>query len=821
MTDSTEIRGYLLSRHWRDTPQGLELNYWLASARGPVRLSFTEQQAVCFIDRDVPMRLPAGVERRELALTNLRGQAVDGLYFRSQATLNELRRICDFLHESDIRPTDRYLMERFVRAGVSIEGTPREHDGILRFDNPQIRATEVAPGFHTVALDIETRAWSQQLYSIASASMQQPDAAVVFMLGEDRDTARDGYTLHYRKTERELLLAWFDWLSHVDPDILVGWAVVNFDLDFLDRKCRELGLPFLIGRGGETAAVLQPGSSGAPRVARVPGRAVLDGIDLLKAGFWSFESFSLDNVAHELLGAGKLIGSEADKVSEINRLFRDDKPALADYNFLDCQLVNRIFERAALIPFAIERANLTGLALDRLGGSVAAFDNLYLPRLHRRGFIADDIGQSEGGLGSPGGFVMDSEPGLYRNILVLDFKSLYPSIIRTFLIDPLGLALAKMASGGDNVPPDDDTVPGFIGARFSRQDPILPALIAELWTARDHARAERNAALSQAIKIIMNSFYGVLGSSGCRFHSAQLASSITRRGHEVINRTREWIEAMGHQVIYGDTDSVFVLPGNGDAMTRLACHELGDRLAEELNQRWQQVIADEYSLECHLEIEFETLYSRFLMPTVRGAATGSKKRYAGLVYPHPAAITADRTADRTADNDNDAVAKVEANAEAEPDAERPDKDEPRLVVKGLEAARTDWTPLAREFQRELFRRVFLDEPVEDFVRDIRERLHAGELDDMLVYRKRLRRKLGDYQRNVPPHVQAARKLGRRSGNTIRYFITVNGPEPAEARASLIDYQHYEDRQLAPAADSILMFLDTSFASLTDRQLSMF
>ena len=80
------------------------------------------------------------------------------------------------------------------------------------------------------------------------------------------------------------------------------------------------------------------------------------------------------------------------------------------------------------------------------------------------------------------------------------------------------------------------------------------------------------------------------------------------------------------------------------------------------------------------------------------------------------------------------------------------------MVKGLEAARTDWTPLAREFQRELFRRVFLELPFDEYVRETADALRRGELDDALVYRKRLRRRLEDYQRNVPPHVQAARKL---------------------------------------------------------------
>jgi DNA polymerase-2 len=90
----------------------------------------------------------------------------------------------------------------------------------------------------------------------------------------------------------------------------------------------------------------------------------------------------------------------------------------------------------------------------------------------------------------------------------------------------------------------------------------------------------------------------------------------------------------------------------------------------------------------------------------------------------------------------------------------------------------------------------------------------------LVYSKRLRRRLDEYQRNVPPHVQAARKLTHH-GNWIRYVITRNGPEPVDALKSAPDYQHYLDKQLAPVADSILQFLNTSFSDITSPQMQMF
>jgi DNA polymerase-2 len=176
------------------------------------------------------------------------------------------------------------------------------------------------------------------------------------------------------------------------------------------------------------------------------------------------------------------------------------------------------------------------------------------------------------------------------------------------------------------------------------------------------------------------------------------------------------------------------------------------------------------------------------MPTVRGSDEGSKKRYAGLVG--------------------------KASAET-------------LVFKGLESVRTDWTLLAREFQHELYRRVFADEPYQAYVQQCVRALMLGESDDKLVYKKRLRRRLSDYQKNVPPHVQAARKqkewgLGElKRGDWVSYVITLQGPEPVPGRRSELDYEHYRTRQLAPVADSILYFLNDSLAAITDRQMSLF
>jgi DNA polymerase-2 len=755
-----ELRAFLLTRDARQERDGLELVYWATSERGPIRIRLTRQRAVLFVERDVPTE--AG-ERSETSLVTLEGAPVDRVAFvRRDDRTREAERLAREgtpAWEADVKPADRALMERFITAGVLVRGRARAMRGFLDFEDPELAPAEIAPALRVVSIDVEAEGPGSPLYCVGLVSS---GGERVFVRGEG--PPRDGVSYH--ADERSALAAWLAYVEELDPDVLIGWNVIDFDIAYLEERCARNGLRFTLGRGGERASVLRGSTENAPSVARVPGRVVLDGIATLRAATWSFDSFSLEHVARTLLGRGKAIHDpEGDRLAEIQRLYAEEISSLIEYNLEDCRLVRDIFARAKLLEFAIERQRLTGLTMDRRAGAVSAFDHLYLPRLHRAGRVAPTTGRLEP-LTSPGGYVMDSVPGLYDGVVVLDFKSLYPSIIRTFLVDPLGLATAG-----------DDAVEGFGGARFSRDTHILPGLIESLWAARDEAKRNRDAALSRAIKILMNSFYGVLGTPACRFYDPRLATSITRRGHEVLQRSRAFLEARGLSVLYGDTDSLFVrLGADRDGLA------VGRDLVEGLNAYWRERVHDEHGLDSALEVQLETCYRRFFMPTIRGSDEGSKKRYAGLV--------------------------IDADGQA------------HVVVKGLEAARTDWTPLARSFQRELLRRVFLDEPYDAWIRALTDELFAGKLDDQLVYRKRLRRELESYVKNVPPHIAAARQL-ERTGREIAYVMTVRGPQPLEKRSAAIDYQHYLERQLAPAADGVLACLGDRFMRLGSRQLSLF
>ena len=159
------------------------------------------------------------------------------------------------------------------------------------------------------------------------------------------------------------------------------------------------------------------------------------------------------------------------------------------------------------------------------------------------------------------------------------------------------------------------------------------------------------------------------------------------------------------------------------------------------------------------------------MPRIRGSEKGAKKRYAGLL--------------------------IENGKE-------------KIDFTGLEFVRRDWTALAKKFQLGMLERIFHKKEVYGFVKTFVDDLRKGKYDDLLIYRKAIRKDLAAYVKTTPPHVKAARKLEKLKSNIIKYVMTQNGPEPIQNITSKIDYEHYIDKQIKPLADSILVFFNQKF-----------
>ena len=770
-------QGFILSRqqYTAKNAQGITLCYWLSSEQGPIKVTIENQQALFFIplaEQDTASALLAQANIKaqfnNVELCHFSGSECVACYFNDIKSVYTARALLEQvmpIYEADVRHSDRFLMERFIKGGVWVTGNAKAQNGFIEISEAKLKANEdYTPTLKSVSLDIECNA-DGVLFSVALVGN---GLDCVLMIGEPQQQGDPTFEIDWCYDEINLLTKLQQYIINNDPDVIVGWNVIDFDFSLLQERAEALGLTLSIGRDNQPLYI----NKGHYTRLTLPGRCVIDGIDTLKNATYRFDSFSLANVAERVLNESKLIKAD-NRLSEIVRQFNEDKLALAAYNRQDCILVNQIFEKLKLFEFAIVRTQITGLELERMGGSVAAFTNLYLPLLHRSGYVAPNLGDHGLSFESPGGYVMESTPGLYKNVLVLDFKSLYPSIMRTFCIDPLGLI------AGLNKP--EQAVEGFNQALFSRTQHHLPKLIEHLTQTRQEAKDTNQPMLSQAIKIIMNSLYGVLGSKGCRFYDPRLSSSITLRGHEIMQTTRKWIEAQGFEVIYGDTDSTFVKLSEDKSSEQ--CNEIGCQLVRHINEKWQVELKQRYDLKSYLEIEFETHYSPFFMPTIRGKKTGSKKRYVGQVTKN---------------------------------------NEKKLVFKGMETVRSDWTEFAQEFQTQLFETLFSShfeiQQLHNIINSYTQKLYSGDFDHKLVYRKRLGQHLSDYIKNIPPHVQAVKKhkashpeFEIKRGQVIEYVYAITGAELYTGKNTL-NYPLYIQRQLEPVAQMILSALNTSTES---------
>jgi DNA polymerase-2 len=710
----------------------------------------------CFVPRAASDRLrsQAGIEVRPCGLRDLAGREVLEVAVDVPSAVARLRERLGSEHalEADVRFAYRFLIDRGIRSGVAIEGEP-EHaaGGLLRFRNPALAAAEVHPTLRFLSLDLETTPDASRVLAWALVGADVDEGHVL----SSRPVA--GATAH--PDEPALLRALVERVAVLDPDVIVGWNVVDFDLRVLAARCAACGVADELGRVPGPIAFQEDRGFTRQTRAVVAGRMVLDGIALARDAL-KLDDYRLETAAQAVLGRGKLLAGEGpERAGEIERLARDDPAALAAYNREDARLALEILEREGLLALAVERSLLSGMQLDRVGASIASFDLLYLPELRRRGFVAPSVAAERAPAEVRGGALLEPVPGLHRGVAVFDFRSLYPSLIRTFPLDPLAHALASPALGEAR-----DPVVAPNGARFAREGAILPVLVERYMAARAIARARGDRHADQAIKIMLNALFGVLGATACRFFDAEIANAITGFGQQTLRWTAEAFAEAGVRVLYGDTDSVFV------QAPQPAVDGLRARVEGAVCER----IRRQYRVEPRLELEFERYFDRLWLPRVRGGGAASRKRYAGW-------------------------------------------SDGRLVIVGLEAVRRDWPEVAKRLQRGMLERLFDDRPVVPFVREVADGVLAGAADRELVFVKRIRKgSLERYTTTTPPHVQAARKLhaaGREVGAVVRYVLTTAGPEPVLPGGPLpvdIDRVHYLEHVLQPLAQAILDELGERF-----------
>ncbi|MEK6921039.1 MAG: DNA polymerase II, partial [Nanoarchaeota archaeon] len=682
-------------------------------------------------------------------------------------------------YEADIRFVYRTIIDKNLLGSIEIEGDYTTDKYINRiYTEPKIKAATIEdPKLTVLSIDIETDMKAQDIYAIALYAKNYKEEKTIrhnFIVA--KKAVNVPHTHHFA-TEKEMLQEMIEKIREIDPDIITGWNVVDFDFKVLRDKCKHHKILFILGRTDEETKVRIEAQFFKESSVGIVGRQVLDGIALLKNSFIKLDDYKLDTAAKVIIGKKKALDFSSNntenkhklgKGAQIEELFKHDPLTLVKYNEKDAELVLEILEAKDLINLVIQRSMLTGMQIDRVNASIASLDSLYLREARKRGYVCQGSAYSEGEERIKGGFVRESMPGIYDYIIVCDFKSLYPSIIRTYNIDPLSFQ-------------KDGTIVAPNGAKFRNEDGILPLLIQRLWEQRDEAKKKKDAVASYAIKITMNSFYGVLASPMCRFYSLEMAGAITSWGQEIVKESAEEVEKTGYTVIYGDTDSIFIETKKDNYED--AC-KVGEKIAHDINLHFKKKVKEQCDRKSYLELQFEKVYSRFIMPKIRGTEVGAKKRYAGM---------------------------------------RTDGKEEKLDIVGLETVRRDWTECAKQFQITLLKKIFAKQEVIPYIKKFVEEVRAGKHDDLLIYRKSLSKDVEGYTKTTPPHVKAARLLDKIESNIIEYYMTENGPEPLQKLKSKIDYDHYIEKQLKPIADSILLFFNQNFDDVISgkKQKSLF
>jgi DNA polymerase-2 len=697
----------------------------------------------------------------------------------------------------DMKLPDMFLAERYIKGPVEIRGPSRRGQAVDQvFPNPELSPLDspLRVLLTIASVDIETDIGDGSILAIGLAvtdsSFKEPRGFVRVRSPAKTPLISSEKRVLFHPDERSMLKAFMEDVRGADPDVLTGWNVLDFDFKRLWDRCAWHHIPFTLGRSLDMKARYFSGEGRSSAAALAPGRQVLDALRIVRSSptvsGGRFADYTLETVSQAVLGEGKLVrGAGPDKIAALARLYTQDPVRFGAYCYHDAALALGILGQTGLFRLTMERACLTGVSLDKAWTSVVSFERIYGMELMKRGIApprpAPDITVS----GAAGGTVLDPLPGLFRNVAVFDFRSLYPSIIRTFNIDPLSYARAASPGSGLIQAPN--------GAVFSSLPGLLPGLIEAYFAARKEALDQGDENAAQVYKILMNSFYGVLGTKACRYGRTELAGAITSFARKWLLFSRDWFREQGFRVLYGDTDSLFVETGLDDGAGYQDFFVLSQGLAAELNALLGERIGREYHRASCLELRFEKAYRGFMIPPLRAfaesAGRGRAKGYGGYLLDASGTLS--------------------------------------VEVKGMEAVRSDATPLAQKLQMELLDLVFSGGREADLIGKVQEtirRLRQGELDEALIYRKRLSRPPETYTASTPPQVKAARLLGWKGrGGTVAFVWTLKGPEPAFLPHAAFDYDHYINAQVLPVARSIAAAAhwDQNLLLKQDPQLELF
>ncbi len=503
----------------------------------------------------------------------------------------------------DILFVHRFLYDKGIGLTLRFQAEPEPPEVARQYSVGRVlrivtthRDVEPAEAFRppltVLSFDIENAIRERTIFTICGT---------VFRDGKEIEAFQIGRT----STEAEILTTFVEKVRKYDPDVITGYNIGGYDLPLLEERAKALKLPGLALARDQTAI---SGDDGG-RLWRINGRVVAD-------AWWSARTElhpkqeTLQFVAQQLLGEGKLDVDRRNIVGE----WAKDPAKVMEYCEHDARLAAQILLRLRSLEKASDLATVAHLPLEEgLNGRTSQFvDSILIPRADRKGIGVPMNRYSRSETQIEGGYVHTIKPGLYNWIVVLDFKSMYPNIIIS-----KNLCFTTLSSDGPTVSPT--------GARFlsAEQRPgLIPEVLRDLLTQRDAIRQRGRDAtspelqryydgLQSAVKILMNSFYGVLASSFYRFTNPEIGAAITSFGRQAITTIIKTLEAENIEVVYSDTDSVFVRSPEPTLEGAMRC---GQDLAKRFTA-------------AGVTFEFQSVYEALF-------SHGAKKRYVGrTVWP--------------------------------------------------------------------------------------------------------------------------------------------------------------------------------------------
>lgn len=599
------------------------------------------------------------------------------------------------------------------------------------------------------------------------------------------------------ETEKEMLEELISIIMDYDPDIITGYNINNFDMPYILERMRQNDVLPMFGRCKKHVTKNQIMSRFK---INITGRVMVDSFEIVKRDF-SLKRYDLNTVSNELLGEGKVDV----KKSQIEKFWKGDQEkfrTLIRYSRKDSELAMKLVLKLNLLDKYIALAKISGTLLQDIldSGETTRIENLILRGFNKEDFVlpcrpdGSEVSKREKvrKVELKGGYVIEPDKGLHSSVIVLDFKSMYPSLIRTFNICPTTL----ITNGGVENP-----IVAPSGAKFvpeSVRKGIIPKILGRLMEERQKVKREIRKDYNSekirelraeefALKIMSNAFYGHFGYPRAKIYSMDIANSITAFGRETIKKTKEFIEKeFGYRVVYGDTDSVMV--------------KIPHEKLEEIKKAGEEVAKRVTSvLKGIMELEFEKVFKRFLPLT--------KKRYAAWCF--------------------------EFGEEGWKET---------METKGIETVRRDWCDLTSETIDRVLDIILKKNDIKEAVRyfkEVADSMVGGKVPiQKLVVTKTMTKKAERYA-GIQPHAELVKKIKKRSpaecpgvGDRIGYVI-VKGPELLSKRAEdplyiiekklPIDSRYYIENQLLPPLERIFIALGISKTELLGKgkQVSLF